>query len=315
MYQSIAFRTAYLLTGSAADAEDAAQTGFVKAWRALPRFRAGSPFRPWLLRIVANEAHNRRRSAGRAHALQLRAAAAEPSGDAAPSPEGAALGREQREALVAAVQRLGRARSRRPDLPLSARALRGGDRNRPRCPPRHCEVTHRARARPSPDRGGAVTDLERALGSSRRELDVPETPGSGAGRARPARAARAAARGARAAGSSPSRSSSSPRWRRRWRFPDARAALFRLLSIGGERIELVDELPEMPVQDDLELALGERVTLDEAGESASAFPLRELDEPPDRVYVGADRARSGSSTERRSEPRLLVAQSSLRPTA
>ena len=106
MYQGIAFRTAYLLTGSAADAEDAAQTGFVKAWRALPRFRAGSPFRPWLLRIVANEAHNRRRSAGRAYALQLRAGAAEPSGDAAPSPEGTMLRREQRENLVAAVQRL-----------------------------------------------------------------------------------------------------------------------------------------------------------------------------------------------------------------
>ncbi len=40
-YQGIAFRTAYLLTGSAADAEEAAQTAFVKAWRALPRFRSG----------------------------------------------------------------------------------------------------------------------------------------------------------------------------------------------------------------------------------------------------------------------------------
>ena len=35
----------------------------MKAWYALPRFRAGSPFRPWLLAIVANEARNRRRSA------------------------------------------------------------------------------------------------------------------------------------------------------------------------------------------------------------------------------------------------------------
>lgn len=106
MYQGIAFRTAFLLTGSAEDAEDAAQTGFVKAWRALPRFRPGSPFKPWLLRIVANEAHNRRRSVGRVHALALRATAAKHSGDAAPSPEEAALGREQREALLAAVQRL-----------------------------------------------------------------------------------------------------------------------------------------------------------------------------------------------------------------
>jgi len=106
MYQGIAFRTAYLLTGSSADADDAAQTGFVKAWAALPRFRPGAPFRPWLLRIVANEAHNRRRSARRRAELQLRTTAAHPQGDAAPSPEGAVLGRERQEELLAAVNRL-----------------------------------------------------------------------------------------------------------------------------------------------------------------------------------------------------------------
>jgi RNA polymerase sigma factor (sigma-70 family) len=106
MYQGLAYRTAYLLTGSATDAEDAAQLGFVKAWSALPRFRPGSPFKPWLLRIVANEAHNRRRSAGRRAALAQRATAARPPEDAAPSPEGAALGRERREELLLAVNRL-----------------------------------------------------------------------------------------------------------------------------------------------------------------------------------------------------------------
>ena len=40
-HQDIAFRTACLFAGSAADAEEAAQEAFVKAWRALPRFRAG----------------------------------------------------------------------------------------------------------------------------------------------------------------------------------------------------------------------------------------------------------------------------------
>ena len=106
MYQGLAYRTAYLLTGSATDAEDAAQIGFVKAWTALPRFRPGAPFKPWLLRIVANEAHNRRRSAGRRAALALRATAAPPPEDAAPSPEGAALGRERQEELLGAVNRL-----------------------------------------------------------------------------------------------------------------------------------------------------------------------------------------------------------------
>ncbi len=72
-HQDIAFRTAYLVTGSAAEAEDAAQDGFVKAWQALGRFREGAPFRPWLLSIVVNEARNRRRRAGRQAALALRA--------------------------------------------------------------------------------------------------------------------------------------------------------------------------------------------------------------------------------------------------
>ncbi len=104
-HQRIAFRTAYLLTGSGADAEDAVQAGFVKAWAALPRFRAGAPFRPWLLRIVANEAHNRRRAEGRVEALRLRAGRGS-QGDAAPSPEGAVLSVERREELLAAVGRL-----------------------------------------------------------------------------------------------------------------------------------------------------------------------------------------------------------------
>ena len=105
-HQGIAFRTAYLITGSAADAEDAAQSGFVKAWYALGRFRAGAPFRPWLLQIVANEARNRRRSAARRAQLALRAAADEDSGGAAPSPEVTLLLTEERDALLAAVNGL-----------------------------------------------------------------------------------------------------------------------------------------------------------------------------------------------------------------
>ena len=68
---TVAFRTAYVLTGGAEDAEEAVQDGFVKAWRALARFRPDEPFRPWLLRIVANEAKNRRRSAARRTRLEL----------------------------------------------------------------------------------------------------------------------------------------------------------------------------------------------------------------------------------------------------
>jgi RNA polymerase sigma factor (sigma-70 family) len=106
VHQGIAFRTAYVIAGNAADAEDAAQDGFVKAWRALGRFREGAPFRPWLLQIVANEARNRRRSAGRRAHLALRAATEQPSGDAAPSPEASLLSAEIRETLLAAVNEL-----------------------------------------------------------------------------------------------------------------------------------------------------------------------------------------------------------------
>ena len=105
-HQTLAFRTAYLLTGSAADAEDAVQDAFVKAYKALGRFRQGAPFRPWLLAIVANEARNRRRSAGRREQLTLRAAEDPLSGGAVPSPEAALLDVEQREELLAAVNEL-----------------------------------------------------------------------------------------------------------------------------------------------------------------------------------------------------------------
>ena len=105
-YQGIAFRTAFVITGSAGDAEEAAQDGFVKAFAALERFRSGEPLRPWLLKIVANEARNRRRSAGRRAHLVARMAERESSGDAAPSPEASVLAAERRETLLAAVNEL-----------------------------------------------------------------------------------------------------------------------------------------------------------------------------------------------------------------
>jgi RNA polymerase sigma-70 factor (ECF subfamily) len=102
-HQDVAFRTAMLITENAADAEEAAQDAFVKAWRALKRFRTGEPLRPWLLTIVANEARNRRRSAGRRTALALRAPA--PS-DADRSAESQVLAASERTALLEAMARL-----------------------------------------------------------------------------------------------------------------------------------------------------------------------------------------------------------------
>jgi len=106
-HRDVAFRTAWLITGTAADAEDTAQEAFIKAHRALARFRSGEPFRPWLLQIVANDARNRRRSAGRREQLAVRAAADRPASDVAPSPEAAVLAAERRDALLAGLGRLG----------------------------------------------------------------------------------------------------------------------------------------------------------------------------------------------------------------
>ncbi|MGZ5288505.1 MAG: RNA polymerase sigma factor [Actinomycetota bacterium] len=105
-HQRAAFRVAWLIARDPGEAEDAVQEAFVKAWRAMPRFRADAPFRPWILRIVSNEARNRARSTRRRDALVLREAAAAGAGDAAPSPEAAALSRDEAEALTRALDRL-----------------------------------------------------------------------------------------------------------------------------------------------------------------------------------------------------------------
>ncbi|MGZ8613004.1 MAG: RNA polymerase sigma factor [Actinomycetota bacterium] len=105
-YREVAFRTAYLISRNAADAEDAAQEAFVKAYYAIGRFRSREPFRPWILRIVSNEARNRRRSAGRRERLALRLVERRGTGDAAPSPEAAASVHESRALLLEALETL-----------------------------------------------------------------------------------------------------------------------------------------------------------------------------------------------------------------
>ena len=103
-HQEVAFRTAYALCGDAAEAEDAAQEAFVRAYRTLARFRAGAAWRPWLLTIVANEARNRRRAAGRREHLALRAAA--PAAAHADAAETVVLVHAEHERLTDALGRL-----------------------------------------------------------------------------------------------------------------------------------------------------------------------------------------------------------------
>ena len=101
----VATRVAIVIAGPD-DADDVLQEAYLRAHRALGRFRRGSEFRPWLLAIVANQARNHRRSAWRRGALALRVAT--PRGDTGgPAPEDAALEAERRRLVLDALAALG----------------------------------------------------------------------------------------------------------------------------------------------------------------------------------------------------------------
>ena len=105
-HQATAFRVAWLITSSSADAEEVTQDAFLKAYRALGKFRDGAPFRPWLLRIVANEARNRRVAMSRRERLTLRAFEEHRDVDSTVSPEAALLASDTRAELTSALRRL-----------------------------------------------------------------------------------------------------------------------------------------------------------------------------------------------------------------
>lgn len=154
-----------------------------------------------------------------------------------------------------------------------------------------------------------MNELEHALVAVGPELDVPETPDLAPGVLAEIAARPAAARPAR----------------RRWAvavalalvallgatlaIPDARSAFLRIFEVGGERIEVVDALPQVPISEDPETGLGARSTLAEA-EAVSDFRLRELDEEPDRVYLG-ERGTVWFLFGDPERPRLLLSQTPL----
>ncbi len=74
----------------------------MKAYRALGGYRDGAAFRPWLLRIVANEAHNHHRSAVRRRARERLAVLSADLVD----PAEAAAEHERKVRLLAAVAAL-----------------------------------------------------------------------------------------------------------------------------------------------------------------------------------------------------------------
>jgi RNA polymerase sigma factor (sigma-70 family) len=108
MHQTIAHRVAASIMGSGNDADDVVQDAFVKAFTRLAQFHEGRSFRAWLLAIVANEARNRRRSAGRRAAVTLRVATQPdaPAIDPSTDPTRAYEVTELRQHLAAAVATL-----------------------------------------------------------------------------------------------------------------------------------------------------------------------------------------------------------------
>jgi RNA polymerase sigma-70 factor (ECF subfamily) len=64
-YQEPVYRVAFLIVRDTELAEKAAQSAFVRAWRALPSLEREHGLLPWLFRIAAGEARQQRRDSGR----------------------------------------------------------------------------------------------------------------------------------------------------------------------------------------------------------------------------------------------------------
>lgn len=63
-HQRDIYRLCYRYVNNHEDADDLAQEAFVKAWRAIPRFRGDSSFSTWLYRIAVNACLNFRAARG-----------------------------------------------------------------------------------------------------------------------------------------------------------------------------------------------------------------------------------------------------------
>ena len=188
-YSALAHRTAAML-GAGDEAEDVVQEAFVKAYRHLPSFRRDSPFRPWLLRIVANETHNLTRSRGPQIRARRYGSARRPTRAARDDPEGAAVATDRRARLLEAVRTPAGTGTPGGRLPVLLTAVGGGDRPGARLPDRHRQVQDPPRPGPAAGRrwrDELLDDLEAELAPSAESLDVPGPPpdrGGGGRRAR-----------------------------------------------------------------------------------------------------------------------------------
>jgi RNA polymerase sigma-70 factor (ECF subfamily) len=99
-----AFRTAYLILHNRADAEEAVQEAFLRAWRFRSAIPAGDGVRPWLYRVVVNACLSRLRSdqvrAGPGVTDATLAPDESPAAAFVPSPEAAVLEHETQKLVL-----------------------------------------------------------------------------------------------------------------------------------------------------------------------------------------------------------------------
>ena len=96
------YRVALRMLGDPAEAEDAAQEAFVRAWQALPRFRGDAAFGTWMYRVVTNRCLTRLRDRRLSDPLPEAEALQAPGTDTADS----AVARVQIEAVKRAIHQL-----------------------------------------------------------------------------------------------------------------------------------------------------------------------------------------------------------------
>ena len=70
-HQALVFSLAYKLTGNREMANDVAQEAFIRAWKAIEKFRGDSTFSTWIYRITVNTAWTLRKKAKKHNTLNI----------------------------------------------------------------------------------------------------------------------------------------------------------------------------------------------------------------------------------------------------